>query len=95
MEYSFRGQVCGVFLIAVVILPACSTTPEIPEYTGSRLLPALEIPPDLDTPVFNKRMVIPEPLIVDEEIAGDDMTSKNPRSIEEPPVFLEEDNSAN
>jgi hypothetical protein len=58
------------------------------------MLPVLEVPPDLDVPVYNERMKIPDVSVAVEDATGDDMqTSRTaaPRSIEEPPVLTEEE----
>jgi len=85
-------------ILAMLILPACGTSRKIPEYTGSHLLPPLEVPPDLDVPAYNEQTKIPDFPAAAEGTTGVDMSgtmAAGTRSIEEPPVFLEEDNSAN
>jgi uncharacterized lipoprotein len=94
MKSYFYHLIQAVLLILpALLLTACSTAKEIPEYTGSRLLPPLDVPPDLDSPVFNERMRIPDATVAGETKSGVDMPgtiAPGARSIEEPPVFLEE-----
>jgi hypothetical protein len=96
MLYSLLRRICGIFFIlSIMVIPvACGTAKKIPEYKSSRLLPPLEIPPDLDKPVYNERMKIPEPPVTDKGSSGGD-ASPDTHSIEEPPVFLEESDSKN
>ena len=79
-------------LLLAVFFTACSTAKKIPEYSHSQLLPPLEIPPDLDKPVYNERMKIPEPPVAHDKTSANEQSSDK-HSIEEPPVFLEEDDS--
>jgi uncharacterized lipoprotein len=90
-DYSFRGIL--LMLPVVALSAACSTPGPPPEYLGSRQLPPLEVPPDLDKPVLNERMKIPDSPVATEDGTGDDMTpsASAARSIEEPPVLLEEE----
>ena len=96
MAYSLfrRIGIVPLILLLPVIFTACSNTKKIPEYRHSQLLAPLEIPPDLDKPVYNEAMKIPEPPVAHNNTTGDDQSSGK-RSIEEPPVFSEEDGSAN
>jgi len=88
-----RIYVMPLILLILGLSTACSTARKIPEYKHSQLLPPLEIPPELDKPVYNERMKIPEPPVAKNKATGGDVTSEK-HSIEEPPVFLEEDDSA-
>lgn len=77
-----------------LLLSACSTAEKIPEYRGDRMSPPLEIPPDLDKPIFNERMKIPELPAANEGTPGSDESesaASDTRSIEKPPVFLEQE----
>lgn len=85
--------VCVVLMMASQVLSGCSTTDKIPEYMSDRMSPPLEIPPDLDKPVFNEGMKIPELPVTGDGASGNDAPVSAPsdtRSIEKPPVFLEE-----
>jgi len=83
-----------LLILPILALSACSTANKIPEYTGSHLLPPLEVPPDLDNPAFNERMRIPDSSVATKGTTSVDMpraiTPAAP-SIEEPPVFIEEE----
>ena len=96
MLYSLLRRICGIlFILSIMVIPvACGTAKKVPEYKSSHLLPPLEIPPDLDKPAYNERMKIPEPPVEDKGSSGG-ATSSDTHSIEEPPVFLEEDDSTN
>jgi len=89
-----RIRVFPLLLVVLVAFTACSTTRKIPDYRQSQLLPPLEIPSHLDKPVYNERMQIPEVPAASDKPAGDDVTSDT-HSIEEPPKFIEEDDSTN
>jgi hypothetical protein len=89
-----RICVFTLLLVVPVSFTACSTAKKIPEYRQSQLLPPLEIPSNLDKPVYNERMKIPEAPAASDNTTGDDVTSVT-RSIEEPPEFIEEDDSTN
>lgn len=95
MKYNYYRRIYVILLIMPMLaLSACSTAKKIPEYTGSHLLPPLEVPPDLDSPAFNERMRIPDSSVATKGATRIDMprtiTPATP-SIEEPPVFLEEE----
>ena len=86
--------VCGVLMMVALVLSGCSTTDKIPEYMSDRMSPPLEIPPDLDKPVFNENMKIPELPVTGDGASGTDVSvsaASDTRSIEKPPVFLEQE----
>ena len=92
---SLFRRTCGILLILPVLAlsSACSTPGKAPGYLGSRQQPPLEVPPDLDKPVFNERMKIPDAPVAVGDGTGDDMppSASEARSIEKPPVLLEEE----
>lgn len=86
--------VCGVLITASLVSSGCSTAEKIPEYRGDRISPPIEVPPDLDKPVINERMKIPELPSKGDSSSGDDEAepeTSDARSIEKPPVFIEEE----